>query len=86
MSNQMPRRNLRIVKLIVLCVVGILPSALALFFYRQLRSLRTDRDSVTTPGKQGELWTCPMHLQYVKDRFGACPICGMDLVLQKSLN
>ena len=86
MTNQRPRQNLRIVKLIVLCLVGILPSALALFYYRQFRSLRTDKDSVRTPGKQGELWTCPMHLQYVKDQFGACPICGMDLVLQKSLS
>lgn len=25
-------------------------------------------------------WTCPMHPHYIADEFGACPICGMDLV------
>ena len=25
-------------------------------------------------------WTCPMHPHYIADAFGACPICGMDLV------
>ncbi|APG65920.1 MULTISPECIES: heavy metal translocating P-type ATPase [Tenacibaculum] len=27
-----------------------------------------------------EQWTCPMHLEVVKDEAGDCPICGMDLV------
>jgi len=27
-----------------------------------------------------ELYTCPMHPQIIKDKPGACPICGMDLV------
>ena len=27
-----------------------------------------------------EYWTCPMHPEVHKDRFGSCPICGMDLV------
>lgn len=27
-----------------------------------------------------EIYTCPMHPQYVSDREGSCPICGMDLV------
>ena len=25
-------------------------------------------------------WTCPMHPHYIAAEFGACPICGMDLV------
>ncbi len=25
-------------------------------------------------------YTCPMHPHYISDTFGACPICGMDLV------
>ena len=25
-------------------------------------------------------WTCPMHPHYIADKFGTCPICGMDLV------
>jgi hypothetical protein len=25
-------------------------------------------------------WTCPMHPHYIAEEFGACPICGMDLV------
>lgn len=27
-------------------------------------------------------WTCPMHPQVVQPEFGACPLCGMDLVPQ----
>lgn len=30
--------------------------------------------------KAGELYTCPMHPQVIKDQPGKCPICGMDLV------
>ena len=30
--------------------------------------------------QDAERWTCPMHPHYVADEFGACPICGMDLV------
>jgi len=76
----------RLLKLAVLCVLGILPSLLALYFYRQLLTHRQSHAAQATPAKQGELWTCPMHLQYVSDKPGACPICGMDLVPQKSLS
>lgn len=34
-----------------------------------------------------EYYTCPMHPQIVRDKFGTCPICGMDLVKkQKELH
>lgn len=29
-----------------------------------------------------EVYTCPMHPQVISDRPGACPICGMNLVLK----
>jgi membrane fusion protein, copper/silver efflux system len=29
---------------------------------------------------EGEVYTCPMHPQIVKNEPGSCPICGMDLV------
>ncbi len=32
------------------------------------------------------LYTCPMHPQIVRESPGQCPICGMDLVPQKSLD
>ena len=31
-----------------------------------------------------EIWTCPMHPAVISDRAGACPVCGMDLVLRQS--
>lgn len=33
-------------------------------------------------GKVHDEYTCPMHPQIVRDKPGACPICGMDLVLK----
>ena len=32
------------------------------------------------PTATPEVWTCPMHPDYVSDRPGSCPICKMDLV------
>lgn len=34
----------------------------------------------------GQLYTCPMHPQVIKDKPGKCPICGMDLVLKEANN
>src|SRR5580704_8861841 len=31
------------------------------------------------PAAAAGSWTCPMHPQVVRDRPGACPICGMAL-------
>lgn len=36
--------------------------------------------STASGGASVDEWTCPMHPQIRTDRFGACPICGMDLV------
>jgi Cu(I)/Ag(I) efflux system membrane fusion protein len=33
---------------------------------------------------EGELYTCPMHPQIVKEGPGTCPICNMDLVRQNA--
>jgi hypothetical protein len=35
-----------------------------------------------TEHKAGQLYTCPMHPQIIRDKPGKCPICGMDLVLK----
>lgn len=34
--------------------------------------------------QQRKVWVCPMHPEIMQDHPGACPICGMDLVHQKS--
>ncbi|MBO3272081.1 efflux RND transporter periplasmic adaptor subunit [Hymenobacter defluvii] len=39
--------------------------------------------ATTTPATEataGDLYTCPMHPQIIRDKPGSCPICGMDLV------
>lgn len=35
-------------------------------------------------GTVPEIWYCPMHPNYTSDRPGQCPICHMDLLLQKA--
>ena len=55
----------RIIKLLLLCLVGLLPSVLALYFYSQLRTQRIGSGSgsgsgngsgnVTQPAHKGEL-------------------------------
>ncbi|HEX5454776.1 MAG TPA: heavy metal translocating P-type ATPase [Stellaceae bacterium] len=43
---------------------------------RYLGSVKAPNPSASPPGTQ---WTCPMHPEVVRDRPGACPICGMAL-------
>ncbi len=38
------------------------------------------RERAGTGAAASLLYRCPMHPAIVQDRFGACPICGMDLV------
>ncbi len=89
MIEESPRKPTISVRTGVLWVLALVPSILAVWLYRELSALRTQRSSAGTTQKgiaqSTELWTCPMHLQYVLDHFGTCPICGMDLVPQKSL-
>lgn len=33
-----------------------------------------------TEKKEAEVWTCSMHPQIKMDKFGKCPLCGMDLI------
>ena len=39
-----------------------------------------------TTASQGEVYTCPMHPQIIRDKPGDCPICGMKLVKKESSN
>lgn len=42
---------------------------------------KPDSNKETRAGhKAGQLYTCPMHPQIMKDKPGKCPVCGMDLV------
>src|SRR5262245_37466472 len=61
---------------IALALLVLLPTAAAVHFYRQAQ--RPAAPPVAPPEER--LWTCPMHPQYVSDRPGECPLCGMTLV------
>jgi Cu(I)/Ag(I) efflux system membrane fusion protein len=79
----------------VALLVGI---ALALFgvlvWQKFSPALMTDEDAAQMAGtgaghdhegeEAEEVWTCPMHPFVISDRPGACPVCGMDLVLRTS--
>ncbi len=41
---------------------------------------QTKREQPEQQVSHKETYTCPMHPQIIKDKPGACPICGMDLV------
>ncbi len=36
-----------------------------------------------SPAKEGVKYTCPMHPEFVSDKPGKCPKCGMTLVVKK---
>lgn len=41
----------------------------------------SDSDTKTNTEKiETEVWTCSMHPQIKMDKFGKCPLCGMDLI------
>jgi RND family efflux transporter MFP subunit len=37
------------------------------------------------PAESGQLYTCPMHPQIIRDQPGNCPICGMKLVPKEKI-
>ena len=53
--------------------------ALALIAVLSFSCSNSNENEKTKSGKK-EYWTCPMHPEVHKDKFGSCPICGMDLV------
>ncbi|MDA3813977.1 MAG: efflux RND transporter periplasmic adaptor subunit [Candidatus Cloacimonetes bacterium] len=43
----------------------------------------TSKQTVEHSQTEGDYYTCPMHPTVVQEEEGDCPICGMDLVLEK---
>src|SRR3990170_5781405 len=54
--------------LISCCLVSII-------FLNACKNKKVENDQ-----KNKELWTCSMHPEIIRDKPGACPICGMDLI------
>ena len=74
-------------KYVVLLLVSCLVSGLAglLIIYSPLNNHLTVHASDHSRDQVDQtLYTCPMHPQIVRESPGQCPICGMDLVPQKS--
>jgi len=61
-------------KVIIALVAVIVGSLLIGGFYLQ------KKEKEATTERKGELYICPMHPDYVSDRPGNCPICGMKLI------
>ena len=66
----MKNRNLYIISSVLLIIVFILASC-------------TSKQTTEHNHSDTEYYTCPMHPTVVQDEEGDCPICGMDLVLEK---
>ena len=60
---------MKVITIIIFLLVGV---GMGWFFGRH-------QNTVTT--KISSQYICPMHPQIISDKSGACPICGMDLVL-----
>src|SRR5688572_5055364 len=56
--------------LIVCCLVSII----------FLTACKNKKLAVLENAQKKELWTCSMHPEIIRDKPGACPICGMDLI------
>ncbi|MFL5746199.1 MAG: efflux RND transporter periplasmic adaptor subunit [Niastella sp.] len=59
----------------LLSAVCLLPAAFLLPACKETKKNQPETQAVVK-----ETYTCPMHPQIIKDKPGACPICGMDLV------
>lgn len=71
----MESKILKIVIILILCVGAVF---LGVWGYSKYFGEKKVTDS--------ETYICPMHPQIVQDRFGTCPICGMDLVKKSELD
>lgn len=45
---------------------------------------KAGKQPVHADHQQQQQYTCPMHLQVLKDQPGTCPVCGMELVLKSA--
>src|SRR5258705_2742428 len=63
-----------LIKNILILMIAVLINPI--FFESCMNKKHTDTGSV----QQRELWTCSMHPEIIRDKPGACPICGMELI------
>ena len=70
--------------LIVAAAFVLIVAAAVAFHLRGAAVNHEGRAALEAPGAakapQKVMYHCPMHPNYISDRPGTCPICGMDLV------
>lgn len=71
----MEKKNKRIFLLTIISLVIIAISGSAYYFM-----VYSPKNSKNIASTEKQLYTCAMHLQYVSDKPGNCPFCGMKLV------
>jgi len=59
-------------------VIGIVLGATGFWLF-----LPSNKGVVASADEGQKMYQCPMHPQILQDYFGACPICGMDLVVME---
>jgi len=69
----------QIITLILVLIAGVVIG-------KYILSDKTKKEQVTEHANHEEHWTCSMHPQIDLPEFGACPICGMDLILKETDN
>lgn len=80
MNPQQKKTGLAFLVVVVVVAMSLFVGGLALHFYRELRTLRSQTPSPLAENKAADMYVCPMHLQIQSPQPGSCPICGMDLV------
>ena len=69
--NHPPKFPHQMKRIIIIIIVGLAVASAVAFL--------TQRRGTSTAGASGQLYTCGMHPQIIKDKAGDCPICGMKL-------
>ncbi len=70
--------------LVLVIIVAIVAGGVGYFGQGLLTGRKVAERTATHADQKKTMYNCPMHPNYISDKPGSCPICGMDLVPMKT--